>query len=260
MKNKGSFLAGMVTMLLIVALAVPAMASSGFVTKDLYYNNITVTLDGKPLVLQGDREPFVINGTTFLPVRAISEALGLDVDWDGASSTVILTTPKEDRQTAAYKALYDWTAAHENIENGHAEMDGSTLVTVYRFSDHMELWTLYKNGGAAWLTTVNLREAGSAASTTCKFFRNGDITGTVTLEGTAIISPESFSKSSTYQFDVISGSAVGGTWTGRSSFRGIETHEEMARTMLLQGLTVVDMFMEDSGYSVADFGYAAYEE
>lgn len=35
-------------------------------------------------------EPFIINGTTFLPVRAVGEALGLTVAWDGNTNTVTL--------------------------------------------------------------------------------------------------------------------------------------------------------------------------
>ena len=35
-------------------------------------------------------EPFIIEGTTYLPVRAIASALDLDVNWDEETSTVIL--------------------------------------------------------------------------------------------------------------------------------------------------------------------------
>ena len=97
MKNKRSFLAGMLTMLMIFALVGTASATVAKVTKDVTYNNISVTLDGKKLDLRDAKgksvEPFLSEGTNYLPVRAVAEALGLDVDWDGASSTVILTTP-----------------------------------------------------------------------------------------------------------------------------------------------------------------------
>lgn len=40
-----------------------------------------------------DSAAYIQNGRTYLPVRAVSEALGMDVEWDGASSTVTLTAP-----------------------------------------------------------------------------------------------------------------------------------------------------------------------
>lgn len=62
------------------------------VTREAVWRGIGITLDGAALDT-GEAEPFIIDGTTYLPVRAIAEALGLEVGWDGASSTVILTTP-----------------------------------------------------------------------------------------------------------------------------------------------------------------------
>ena len=38
-------------------------------------------------------EPFIIDGTTYLPVRGISSSLGLNVAWDEQTKTVQLTTP-----------------------------------------------------------------------------------------------------------------------------------------------------------------------
>lgn len=104
MKNAKPFIAGFVSALLVVSLVGTAFASSNFVKRELYYNNISVTLDGKRLDLQGDREPFIISGTTFLPVRAISEALGLDVEWEGATSTVILTSGQAAKEEVAAPA------------------------------------------------------------------------------------------------------------------------------------------------------------
>jgi len=57
-----------------------------------------VTLDGKPVNLvdvNGNPvEPFTISGTTYLPIRAISNAFGLGVDWDAENSTVVLSSRK----------------------------------------------------------------------------------------------------------------------------------------------------------------------
>ena len=60
------------------------------------YADIKVTLDGKPLALTdangNNVEPFAVEGTTYLPIRAISNALGLEVGWDGEYHVVTLST------------------------------------------------------------------------------------------------------------------------------------------------------------------------
>ena len=54
----------------------------------LTYRDISVSLDGEKLSLAA--EPFILDGSTYLPLRALGEALGLSVEWDGASSSVFL--------------------------------------------------------------------------------------------------------------------------------------------------------------------------
>lgn len=56
------------------------------------YNNIKIYVDGnliQPKDAAGNSiEPFIYNGTTYLPVRAIGEALGKTVQWDGKTNSV----------------------------------------------------------------------------------------------------------------------------------------------------------------------------
>lgn len=58
----------------------------------LNYDGIAITLDGEkvtPKDANGNAvEPFIVDGTTYLPVRAIGDALGLNVNWDAATKTV----------------------------------------------------------------------------------------------------------------------------------------------------------------------------
>ena len=65
---------------IVITLSLPAIASSSR-KADLYYRDIKITLDGKQLTptdVNGNAvDPFIIDGTTYLPVRAVSEALGL---------------------------------------------------------------------------------------------------------------------------------------------------------------------------------------
>lgn len=103
MKNHKSFIAGMITMLLIVSMVGTASATQGKITKELEYRNISVSLDGKKLDLKDAAgntvEPFMFGGTNYLPVRALAEALGLNVAWDGTTNTVVLTSPKVEPTT-----------------------------------------------------------------------------------------------------------------------------------------------------------------
>ena len=61
---------------------------------DVDYLDIKLVVDGKevtPKDVNGKVvEPFAYNGTTYLPVRAVGEALGKTVRWDGETKTVHL--------------------------------------------------------------------------------------------------------------------------------------------------------------------------
>lgn len=51
-------------------------------------DNIKVTLNNKEI--QFDAEPFIEDGRTLVPIRAITEAMNFDVAWDAASSTAVI--------------------------------------------------------------------------------------------------------------------------------------------------------------------------
>lgn len=52
------------------------------------YNNIKIVVDGREI--HPNSEPFISDGTTYLPVRDVSEALGKEVYWDGPNYTVYI--------------------------------------------------------------------------------------------------------------------------------------------------------------------------
>lgn len=82
----------LLALVLTLALALPALASSGKVTATLDYLDISILVGGKkitPTDVNGkSTEPFAIDGSTYVPVRALAEALGYDVSWDAATSTI----------------------------------------------------------------------------------------------------------------------------------------------------------------------------
>lgn len=88
------FLTGLLTMALVMSLAVPALAAY---TKNMTvsYSDIKINVNGAvftPKDVNGRVvEPFIYEGTTYLPVRAVANAVGYNVAWDQASQTVFLT-------------------------------------------------------------------------------------------------------------------------------------------------------------------------
>lgn len=103
LKNQSrGFMLGVLTMLLVFSLTAGAYAASQQ-QATLSYNDIQIKLDGAEIVptdANGNLvEPFIIDGTTYLPVRAIADALDLDIAWDGETSTVLLTSPQSPEAT-----------------------------------------------------------------------------------------------------------------------------------------------------------------
>ena len=88
-----------ICMVLVLAavFATTAFATVGSRTAELFYNNIKVMINGKevtPTDASGNAvEPFIIDGTTYLPVRGVASALGMNVGWDDSTKTVKLDNP-----------------------------------------------------------------------------------------------------------------------------------------------------------------------
>ena len=102
--NLRSFVAGCLVTASLVGLIPGAAATVGRQSINVDYNNIKVTLNGEQVNLVDANgkavEPFAIDGTTYLPVRAVSNALGLDVGWDASTTTVELSTKSNAGTTA----------------------------------------------------------------------------------------------------------------------------------------------------------------
>ncbi len=85
-------LAGVLSVTLLVGGTV--LASDGSRNIDIFFRNIKIMIDGAEYVPTDSDgnvvEPFIYNGTTYLPVRAVANAFGKDVKWDGENATVYL--------------------------------------------------------------------------------------------------------------------------------------------------------------------------
>lgn len=111
-------LQGLVLGVLIGAMATGGMgfAKTGTEIIEAVYNNIKIYVDGvkiEPKDSEGKVvEPFIYNGTTYLPVRAVGEAIGKTVTWDGATQSVYLGEKPGDIQY-----LMDVCPAYESLDD-----------------------------------------------------------------------------------------------------------------------------------------------
>jgi len=84
----------LILVMLVATLAgistVRALSFTSSKTIPVTYRNIKILVDGREAV--SDKEPFIYNGSTFVPLRLIGESLGRTVNWDNATSTITITT------------------------------------------------------------------------------------------------------------------------------------------------------------------------
>lgn len=97
-KKSKRIIAGLVVVIvLLICSWIPALASNLDKTIVVAYRDIKIYIDGS-LITPKDVtgrivEPFIYEGTTYLPVRAVSEALGKEVDWDPKTYSVYVGEP-----------------------------------------------------------------------------------------------------------------------------------------------------------------------
>lgn len=94
MKNK--LWKAVVTCLLVVALLSVSVWAVTDTVKNLeaHYTGISLVVNGVQVTPKDANgkvvDPFIVDGTTYLPVRAVASALGEDVSWEGSTRTVYI--------------------------------------------------------------------------------------------------------------------------------------------------------------------------
>jgi len=97
---KKKLIAGVIGLSMIASMGAGAYAASNLQEIKAFLNSgIKFKVDGKPVQLRdGDGNavlPISYKGTTYLPVRAVSDALGVAVNYDGQTGTVQLGEKSE---------------------------------------------------------------------------------------------------------------------------------------------------------------------
>ena len=111
-------------LILALCLVIPALADAATKQISVNYGGISIVVDGTkitPTDVAGKVvEPFIYEGTTYVPARAIAEALGKDVEWEPATQTVYIgQKPVANTTGAGTKLLYQGRSSLRfTAENG----------------------------------------------------------------------------------------------------------------------------------------------
>lgn len=79
----------------IIAAVLAASAAMSLTAGVMADDTIKILVNGNPVVCE-ETDPFIENDCTLVPMRAIFEALGASVDWDGETRTVVSYDPVSD--------------------------------------------------------------------------------------------------------------------------------------------------------------------
>ena len=101
------------------------------------YNDIKIIVHGKTAT-PSNGEPFIYDGTTYLPVRAVAEALGEVVDWDGNTNTVYIGTERPVAKPTPTPT------ASSSVRSGTVKSDGSGRELVIVNRDGQEVFIAFK--------------------------------------------------------------------------------------------------------------------
>lgn len=125
MKRKTTyFLAGVLVVVLLLAMSVSALASDGSFTITIH--PIRIMVNGEvfqPKDVNGnDVMVFTVNGTTYAPLRALAEAYGLEVCYDAATNTATVNSSGPNAAPAVPAASNEdfyskWTVEEKPVTN-----------------------------------------------------------------------------------------------------------------------------------------------
>lgn len=158
--NFRSYLLGVLTSLMVFGLATPTLAAAAQKTIQVS-SGVRIYIDDvelRPTDANGNPvEVFVYNGTTYLPARAVSEALGKPVQWDGSTQSVYIGKHSSDTPAAYLSEIDHFTKSgywqfneltKDNLGNDHTHSIRATNYT------HSGYATYKLNGQYSRLTAL----------------------------------------------------------------------------------------------------------
>ncbi|MCL1863015.1 MAG: stalk domain-containing protein [Defluviitaleaceae bacterium] len=181
-RAKGFISGVLLTVLLTSSVAV--LANTAFL--EVVFNVNHVVVNGNRLNLSEEERPFISAGRTFLPVRAISEALGQPINWDGSTGTVYIGAVPSGSPFLHTVPYYDRSRGHA----GNITTPGQVTMAGVAYGG-----PLVFVGGNTWFTLHNLNaqftnlsgyigrvDGTHMSSTTFNFYGDGRLLGSFEIE------------------------------------------------------------------------------
>ena len=84
-------------------------------------NMIKVYVNGKQVI--SDQQPFITNGRTMVPLRFVAEALGAEVNWDGATESVLIEQNYKPFTQEDFLSVEKLQTKHGIVIMNHLEYD-----------------------------------------------------------------------------------------------------------------------------------------
>jgi len=145
MKNgiKG-YVAGILTCIMLVGV----VFASNPQVREIFFG-VQVSVNGEVQTFDDDMQPFIMDGRTFLPVRGIADALGVDVDFDADANMVLLNSEIE----IIVKTAADYLNSHNQSDLDYVialtramgmeltiTADGNVLIYTYTFIEQVDVF------------------------------------------------------------------------------------------------------------------------
>lgn len=125
-KKLGVFVAVMV---LIVSFTSNGFAADTIANLKAYYKNITVYKNGTQVNFSN--EPFIVDGTTYVPLRDVSEVLDKDVTWDGTTYKIGINDKSGQNVNELYQQVLSLQTQNAQLQNENknlkAKLEGSEI-------------------------------------------------------------------------------------------------------------------------------------
>ena len=119
------------------------LAKTGKEMIEVSYQDIKIYMDGEEVDARdanGQKvEPFIYNGTTYLPVRAVGQAVGKEVSWDGVEKVVYLGAKPgnvENWLDVCGPYQYDAGKEYRLVNNEFFTMSGKKYTNGFVLGDH----------------------------------------------------------------------------------------------------------------------------